>query len=173
MVDACAPPPFSSTPYRDSNLYPTKRAPDTSHSTHHDLPAQDDVQRAMRNAGQTTKVYLPQSVAAYLSSVSYEPSSDLTPPRLPFATDDCASTNLSTETQAGSIGPPHLDSPDLDNLSTLVHTHSPASLQPVTPLGSCFAENLVMPPGLVSPQPVDTMVLGVRWNDNYEAEIKV
>ncbi|KAJ6520994.1 hypothetical protein DFH09DRAFT_1426335 [Mycena vulgaris] len=115
------------------------------------LPAQDDVQRAMTNAGQTAKAYLPQGVAAYLPSASSEPSSDLTPPRPPFATDDRASTNLSTEAQAGSIGPPHLDSPDLDNLSTLVHTGGPASLHPVTPLGSRFAENLVMPPGLASP----------------------
>ncbi|KAJ6459206.1 hypothetical protein DFH09DRAFT_876278, partial [Mycena vulgaris] len=30
------------------------------------LPAQDDVQRAMTNAGQTAKAYLPQGVAAYL-----------------------------------------------------------------------------------------------------------
>jgi hypothetical protein len=30
------------------------------------LPAQDDVQRAMTNAGQAAKGYLPQSVASYL-----------------------------------------------------------------------------------------------------------
>ncbi|KAJ6517089.1 hypothetical protein DFH09DRAFT_250560, partial [Mycena vulgaris] len=107
------------------------------------LPAQDDVQRVMTNAGQTAKAYLPQGVAAYLPPASTGPSSDLTPPRPPFATPDRASTNLSTEAQAGSIGSPHLESPspsvlstpnaDLDNLSTLVHTGGPASLHPVTP----------------------------------------
>jgi hypothetical protein len=30
------------------------------------LPAQDDIQRAMTNAGQKAKAYLPQSVASYL-----------------------------------------------------------------------------------------------------------
>ncbi|KAJ6523100.1 hypothetical protein DFH09DRAFT_1330168 [Mycena vulgaris] len=91
------------------------------------LPAQDDVQRAMTSAPQAAKAYLLQGVAAYLQA------------------------------QAGSMGPPHLYSPspstpntDLDNLSTLVHTGGPASLHPVTPLGSRFAENLVTPPGLAS-----------------------
>ncbi|KAJ6517076.1 hypothetical protein DFH09DRAFT_1099141 [Mycena vulgaris] len=94
------------------------------------LPAQDDVQHVMTNAGQAAKAYLPQGVAA----------SDLTPTRPPFATPDRASTNLNTEAQAGSVGPPHLDSSspsapnaDLGNLSTLVHTGGPASLHPVTP----------------------------------------
>ncbi|KAJ6528713.1 hypothetical protein DFH09DRAFT_1412623 [Mycena vulgaris] len=131
------------------------------------LPAQDDVQRAMTNAGQMAKAYLPQGVAAYLPSSS-ESNSDLTPPRPAFATHDRASTNLSTEAQAGSIGPPHLDSPststttlstpsaDLENLSTLVHTGGPASLHPVTPLGSRFAENLVIasPPNVSDAVPV-------------------
>ncbi|KAJ6473458.1 hypothetical protein DFH09DRAFT_1293826 [Mycena vulgaris] len=61
-----------------------------------------------------------------------------------------------TEAQAGSIGPPHLDSPDLDNLCTLVHTGGPTSLHPVTPLGSRFAENLRVSPA-VPPPPTSTM----------------
>ncbi|KAJ6523105.1 hypothetical protein DFH09DRAFT_1421025 [Mycena vulgaris] len=130
------------------------------------LPAQDDVQRAITNAAQAAKAYLPQGVAAYLPSSS-ESNSDLTPPRPAFATPDRASTNLSTEAQAGSIGPPYLDSPststttlstpsaDLDNLSTLVHTGGPASLHPVAPLGtpiggSRLAENLVASPSALS-----------------------
>ncbi|KAJ7690543.1 hypothetical protein B0H17DRAFT_1331409 [Mycena rosella] len=51
----------------------------------------------MSNAGQVTKAYLPQGVAAYLH---------LTPPRPPFAGTDAtmrsASTNRSTEAQADS-----------------------------------------------------------------------
>ncbi|KAJ7464097.1 hypothetical protein FB451DRAFT_1179936 [Mycena latifolia] len=92
---------------------------------------------------------------------------DLAPPRPPFAAHsanrDSVNSNLSTEAQAGSIGPPRLDSEStlsaadtLDsvadsNLSTRVHTGGPASPHPVAPLptpapGSRFAEALVTPP---------------------------
>ncbi|KAJ6517079.1 hypothetical protein DFH09DRAFT_1332556 [Mycena vulgaris] len=116
------------------------------------LSAQDDVQRAMTKAGQARR----------RPSSSAEPSPNLTSPRPPFATPDRTCTNLSAEAQAGSIGPPHLDSPspstpnaDLDNRSTLVHTSGPASLHPITPLGSRFAGNLVTPPTLASPAVLD------------------
>ncbi|KAJ6521789.1 hypothetical protein DFH09DRAFT_1097487 [Mycena vulgaris] len=95
--------------------------------------------------------------------LSPEPSSDLTPPPPPFA-----STNLSTEAQAGSIGPPHLDSPspyalstpnaDLNNLSTLVHTGGPASLYPITPPGLAAHEPVLpdAPPAIPPPTSTTT-----------------
>jgi hypothetical protein len=51
--------------------FPEEQAPERSGETLVDtaklyLPAQDDVQRAMTNAGQAAKAYLPQSVASYL-----------------------------------------------------------------------------------------------------------
>ncbi|KAJ6517054.1 hypothetical protein DFH09DRAFT_1099120 [Mycena vulgaris] len=95
--------------------------------------------------------------------LSPEPSSELTPPPPPFA-----STSLSTEAQAGSIGPPHLDSPsssalstpnaDLDNLSTLVHTGGPASLYPITPPGLAAHEPVSpdAPPAIPPPTSTTT-----------------
>jgi len=125
------------------------------------LPAEEDVQRAITNAGQTAKAYLPQSMAAYLPSAS---DSDLPPPRPPFAilTDDRADSNLSTEAQAGSLRPPLPDSiststvsvaqtPDgaESTLSTTVHTGTAESLNPIPPLvRSKFTEEFVTPPGL-------------------------
>ncbi|KAJ7122231.1 hypothetical protein C8R44DRAFT_735937 [Mycena epipterygia] len=124
------------------------------------LPAEDDVQRAMTNVGQTAKAYLPQGMAAYLPSAS---DADLPPPRPPFMTDDRANSNLSTEAQAGSLRPPLAESvstittmsvpqtPDGadSTLSTTVHTGTTDSLNPVPPLvRSKFTEEFVTPPGL-------------------------
>jgi len=105
------------------------------------LPAQDEVQRAMTNAGQTAKAYLPESVAAYFPSSE----SELKPPRPPFVTDETGSglSNLSTEAQAGSLRPMADSSSTLSltrpgtesrNLSTTVHTGTSASPHPVAPL---------------------------------------
>ncbi|KAF8147027.1 hypothetical protein K438DRAFT_2027882 [Mycena galopus ATCC 62051] len=82
------------------------------------LPTQDDMQHAMTSVGQAAKTYLPQSVAAYLpsaSSSSLETDPNLAPLRPPFladlpVTDDSALRTLSTEAQAGSLFPPHVDS---------------------------------------------------------------
>ncbi|KAJ7186034.1 hypothetical protein C8R46DRAFT_1343126 [Mycena filopes] len=129
------------------------------------VPEEDQVQRAITNAGQAAKAYLPPSVAAYLPSAESTGSDlDLTPPRPPFAAD--ALSNLSTEAQAGSMdststlsGAPSAR----DNASTLVHTGAPGSPHPVAPLHlptlgrdspSRFVEDLGTPPAVASPEPI-------------------
>jgi len=127
--------------------FPEEQAPEQGGETLVDtakayLPAQEDVQRAMANAA---KAYLPERVAAYIPASE----SELAPPRPPFLTDDTSSglSNLSTEAQAGSLMPPLTDSSSTlylsrnptesaGNLSTTVHTGTPASLHPVSPLPS-------------------------------------
>ncbi|KAJ7046043.1 hypothetical protein C8F04DRAFT_338685 [Mycena alexandri] len=151
--------------------FPDEPAPERSDATILDtakakIPAEDQVQRAMTNAGQTAKTYLPQRVAAYLHS-------ELAPPRPPFAAEESRLSNLSTEAQAGSLPPTDsgLSTPrdgDSTNLSTMVHTGTSGSPHPVAPLSlpstpissdSKFIENLVTPPTVASPEPISASSL--------------
>ncbi|KAJ7133803.1 hypothetical protein C8R46DRAFT_1139818 [Mycena filopes] len=128
------------------------------------VPEEDQVQRAITNAGQAAKGYLPPSVAAYLPSAESTGSDlDLTPPRPPFAADTLS--NLSTEAQAGSMDSTSTLSgaSARDNASTLVHTGAPGSPHPVAPLHlptlgrdspSRFVEDLGTPPAVASPEPI-------------------
>ncbi|KAF8187613.1 hypothetical protein K438DRAFT_1972754 [Mycena galopus ATCC 62051] len=141
------------------------------------LPAEEDIQRVITNAGQTAKAYLPATVAAYLPSNSSD-SEVLKPPRPPFAANDTQGSglsNLSTEAQAGSLLPPLGDSVStLGNVSTTVHTGTAGSPHPVAPLSplpsppehspsstppviSKFVEGLPTPPAHTdSPMPLSS-----------------
>ncbi|KAJ6521013.1 hypothetical protein DFH09DRAFT_1373192 [Mycena vulgaris] len=91
------------------------------------LPAQDNVQHAMTSAGQTAKAYLPQGFAAYLPSASSEPSSDLTPPRPPFATHDRASA------QKPKLAPSARRTLTPPTSTTSARSCTPAAPPPCTP----------------------------------------
>ncbi|KAJ7764388.1 hypothetical protein B0H16DRAFT_444648 [Mycena metata] len=162
--------------------FPDEPAPERSDATIVDtakahIPAEDQVQRAMTNAGQAAKAYLPQSVAAYFPSSTSSASldSDLAPPRPPFAAGEGSRlSNLSTEAQAGSMlsdpSTPREGDRDSANISMMVHTGASGSPHPVAPLSdslpstpmslpnpnsdSKFVENLVTPPTVASPDPV-------------------
>ncbi|KAJ7603691.1 hypothetical protein DFH06DRAFT_328535 [Mycena polygramma] len=115
------------------------------------LPAQDDLQRALTNAGQAAKEWMPSSVAAYFPSSESVEEPDLAPPRPPFASDNreqsvSGLSDLSTQAQAGSLDSaststlplPHSSATtdSTDNISTTVHTGGADSPHPVAPLGA-------------------------------------
>ncbi|KAJ6527389.1 hypothetical protein B0H19DRAFT_1385412 [Mycena capillaripes] len=137
------------------------------------LPAQDDVQRVITNAGQKAKAYLPQSVVSYLPSAnasSNDSNSDfeLEPPHPPFASgtnygNGSNLSNLSTEVQVGS--PPVLSQrgsastlsvqassntgTGANTSSTNVHTGGSASPHPFAPPDtSAFTRTATPPPEL-------------------------
>ncbi|KAJ7612930.1 hypothetical protein DFH06DRAFT_147897 [Mycena polygramma] len=123
------------------------------------LPAQDDLQRALTNAGQAAKEWMPSSVAAYFPSSETLGEPDLAPPRPPFASENreqsaSGLSDLSTQAQAGSLDSASTSTLPLpqssattdstDNISTTVHTGGAGSPNPVAPLGapSRFVEAL-------------------------------
>ncbi|KAF7305590.1 hypothetical protein HMN09_00812200 [Mycena chlorophos] len=130
--------------------------PSVSEAVEQVLPDEETVQTTITSMGQRVKEMLPGALKAYLpgsNPPSSAPSTD-SPPFLtePAPTTDSLSTNLSTEAQAGSILPPRLDSmaeePSLrgaplgeatmsstvsTNVSTMVHTGTSKSPNPISP----------------------------------------
>ncbi|KAJ6459209.1 hypothetical protein DFH09DRAFT_1500451 [Mycena vulgaris] len=126
------------------------------------LPAQDDVQRATTNAADGEGVLAAGrcgiSLLLHLNQAltSHPCARHSPPPTAPLRTSAQKPKPAPSAPRLHRPPAPRFPSPptpnaDLDNLTTLAHTGGLASLPPVTPLGSRFAENLVTLPGLASP----------------------
>ncbi|KAJ6467077.1 hypothetical protein C8R47DRAFT_1078793 [Mycena vitilis] len=110
------------------------------------LPGEDDVQRALTNAGQAAKGWLPTSVAAYLPS-SEEPSTTTSEANTTSALNTLAEAGSLDSAASHSTSPTTL--PTQDAMRTSAHpsrSHSPPILPSLGVAESKFIEALPTPP---------------------------